>query len=98
MNAIRWAQNYTEITQQVIKIILTSANSLLYFDGQPWKKKDCNTLFDITMGSFQGAEVCELIGLFILFQLQDVNIDCGLYRDDGLGVTGGTKRQIENTK
>ena len=40
------------------------------------------------MGSFHGAEVCELVGLFILNELiNDKKIDksnCGLYRNDGL--------------
>ena len=50
------------------------------------------------MGSYQGAEVCELTGLYILFQLKEVGINCGLYRDDGLGESEGTNRQIENIK
>ena len=38
------------------------------------------------MGSFDGAEICELVGLYILYVLntkygKDLN---GLYRDDGL--------------
>ena len=38
------------------------------------------------MGSYDGAEVCELVGLFILNTLaQKYNKhDIGLYRDDGL--------------
>ena len=43
-------------------------------------------MFDVTMGSFDGAEVCELIGLFILNILSDKygKNNVGLYRDDGL--------------
>ena len=39
------------------------------------------------MGSYDGAELCELVGLYILNKLKDLyGIDtCGLYRDDGLG-------------
>ena len=38
------------------------------------------------MGSFDGAEVCELVGIYILcFLAKLINKeDCGLYRDDGL--------------
>ena len=41
------------------------------------------------MGAPDGAEVCELVGLLILSKLQAryKNIDFGLYRDDGLGVS-----------
>ena len=39
------------------------------------------------MGSFDGAEVCELVGLFILDQCKQhfPLLDLGLYRDDALG-------------
>ena len=48
--------------------------------------KDENKLFDITMGGKHGAEICELIGLYILQGLKDIlpNLIIGLYRDDGL--------------
>ncbi len=38
------------------------------------------------MGSFDGAELCELVGLLILSNLKDKlnNKDIGLYREDGL--------------
>ena len=39
------------------------------------------------MGSWDGAEVCEIVGLFLLSKLQNLAINVGLYRDDGLAVT-----------
>lgn len=39
------------------------------------------------MGSYDGAETCELVGSFLLSQLQDLNINLGLDRDDGLAIT-----------
>ena len=98
METITWAKNYTDISDKDRNVIFTSANSLLYSEGQPWRKKDCTNFFDITMGSFQGAEVCDLVGLYLLSQLGTLKINCGLYRDDGLGEIGGTNRQIENIK
>ena len=59
----------------------------LYFDqGTAWIKKNDDGLFDVTMGSYDGAEVCELVGLLILDQLgnQYGKKNVGLYRDDGL--------------
>ena len=49
------------------------------------------------MGSFDGAEVCELVGLYLLHLLQETTtpvssgVDLGLYRDDLLGVTRGSE-------
>ena len=43
-------------------------------------------LFDIIMGSYDGAEICEFGGLFMFSILGKVNgiQNVGLYRDDGL--------------
>ena len=54
--------------------------------------REGHRLFDITMGCFDGAEICEFVGAFALSELSraipDGNI--GLYRDDGLGVPWDT--------
>ena len=46
-------------------------------------KSDGST-HDVTMGSYPGAEVCELVGLFLLSRLALVGLEPILYRDDGL--------------
>ena len=40
----------------------------------------------MTIGSFDGVEVCEFIGVYILCFLAELinKKDCGRYRDDGL--------------
>ena len=60
--------------------------SLLFTHNNSWIKKKGNPNFDVTMGSFDGAEICELVGLFILNKLSNLYglETCGLYRDDGL--------------
>ena len=42
----------------------------------------------VTMGSYDGAEICELVGLFILNKLGQKfgKENIGLYRDDGLAI------------
>ena len=48
--------------------------------------------FDVPMGSYDGAEVCELVGLYILHKLTSGETpifekeNCGIYRDDGLAI------------
>ena len=50
------------------------------------KKK--GNLFDVTMGAFDGAEVCELVGIYLQHKLSETYDikNFGLYRDDGLSV------------
>ena len=45
-------------------------------------------LFDVTMGAYDGAEVCELVGIFMLNKISEKynKNDVGLYKDDGLAV------------
>ena len=51
------------------------------------------------MGSYDGAETCELVGCFLLAQLKQIQgINIGLYRDDGLAVMSQTPRKIEKAK
>ena len=47
-----------------------------------------NALFGVTKGSHDGAEVCELVGIYLLGQLSNIidKENIGLYRDDGLSV------------
>ena len=53
--------------------------------------------FDVTMGSFDGAEACELVGLLALSKIEEINeLEGGIYRDDGLGVTCIPKREVEH--
>ena len=50
------------------------------------------------MDSYDGAELCELVKLYLLSQLQNLNINLGLYRDDGLVVTNQTPREAGMAK
>ena len=45
-------------------------------------------MFDVTIGAYDGAEACELIGLYIFGKLTAhlSRQSVGLYRDDGLAV------------
>ena len=86
MKAIDFAKMHTHISSKEIKIIMHSRKSLLFDKGKPWMKKESKDLFDVTMGSYDGAEICDLVGLFILNTLSQEhgNEGIGLYRDDGL--------------
>ena len=69
IEALTWASNYDEITDKEKEIIIQAKKSLLFNGNETWCKKSSNSLFDVTMGSFDGAETCELIGSYILSKL-----------------------------
>ena len=95
--ALDFASDYDNITTDERNILIHAKNSILIHKNLPWQKKG-NTTFDVTMGSNDGAETCELVGSVLLSQLQDLNINLGLYRDDGLAITNATPRDTENIK
>ena len=83
--AITFAKRYTTITKQEEEVIWHARKSLLFGDNSTWLKKG-GKKFDVTMGSYDGAEICELVGLYILDLLSRKfsKERIGLYRDDGL--------------
>jgi hypothetical protein len=93
MNSLKFAAKHTKITEEDIKIILQNRKSYICNENSVWVKKG-NSKFDVTMGSLDGAEICDLVGLFLLSQLQELNLNIGLYRDDGLGVGSQTPKQL----
>ena len=57
-----------------------------------WVKNDDSPLFYVTMGSFEGSEVCELVGLYLLSKISALtdSDNVGLYKDDELAVIHNT--------
>ena len=94
--SLTFASQYSNITEEEIHIITHTKKTTLYKDGNQRTKKSSD--FDVTMGSFDGAEVCELVGLYLLSQLQHLAMNVGLYRDDGLASTNKRPRAVENMK
>ena len=96
-DALSFAASY--ISAEDRKIIFHTKQSLLFNDNTPWNKKHSATSFDVTMGSFDGAETGELLGSHLLNQLpEDIRKQIGLYRDDGLGAFQQTPKEIERIK
>ena len=85
-NALTYAQTLITIDHEIIQLIKHSRKSLLFTEGNIWMKKGENPLFDVTMGSSDGAELCEFVGIYLLGKLSRIidSEDIGLYRDDGL--------------
>ena len=99
MKALNWAEMYTVLSQEDKKVVMQSKKSYLYTGTTPWVKKGDQN-FDIGMGAYDGAESCDLIGLFLLDQIANriKDIDAGLYRDDGLAVAKSTPRNNEKLR
>ena len=95
--AIQYARQFTEVTNQQKKIIIQSSRDILISEGKVWVKKGVNDKFSVTMGSYSGAELSELCGLYLLSLIAQLvpKDQVGLYRDDGLLVTPARPRQAD---
>ena len=86
-NALTFAETIINLDDHDKKIIYHSHKSLLFNQEQTGMKKGSH-MFDVSMSAYYGAEVCELIGIFLLNLLgrQYDTKNIGLYRDDGLSI------------
>ena len=87
MEAINYAQHHTNISTKDTDITIPARKSLPVNKDEPWNKKINDLAYHVTMGSHDGAEVGELVGLYILPILQKklCYSNIVLYRDDGPG-------------
>ena len=78
------------------------ARKTLFFKGTtPWIKKSGDKSFDVPMGCFDGAEICELFGTYIQSKLTNImnKEDILLYWHDGLNIFKNMPRsEIEMNK
>ena len=81
-------KNFAHSNEKEKLIIAHVQKSLLFNNGES-RIKQGNKLFDVTMDAYDGAEVCELDGCFILSDLSSKynKENIGLYRDDGLAIS-----------
>ena len=52
-------------------ILRKCKKSFLFLERSPWLKKS-NENFDVTMGAYDGAEVADFVGLYILSKLEKI--------------------------
>ena len=83
---LKFAEEKVQIFNDDKEFIYHARKSLLFNEEGTWMKKD--GLFDVTMRAYDGAEVRELVGTFLLDKICEKyeKNSIGLYRDDGLSV------------
>ena len=69
--SLDFAEKYIKVPSEDKAIIKHVIKSLLFNKQQTWIKKESG-LFDVTMGAYDGAEVCELVAIFILYPLSRI--------------------------
>ena len=98
-SAVAWARTITSLSERDLSVVLHCRRNFLHFQNEIWVKRE-NPDFDVGMGSPDSAEVCELVGLFLLSEMEQLipREQLGLYRDDGLAVVELPGPEIERLK
>ena len=83
--AINYTKPFVIISKEKVKALMDSRKSLL-FNNKSRQVKRGNPDFDVIIGSFDAAEICELVGVYILNILGEKygRERTGLHRDVGL--------------
>ena len=83
--AVNHAKPFDTISKEKVKTLMHSLKSLLFNNKSGWVKRG-NPDFEVTIGSFDAVEICELVGVYIL-NIVDEKYEkerAGLHRDVGL--------------
>ena len=64
--SINFARSICDLCDEEFNIIMHCRKTFLFNNGEPWVKKGYKENFDVPMGSYEGAEVCELVRLYLL--------------------------------
>ena len=71
LKAVNFAKQNTPITDKEVQIIQHARKSLLFHNDLVWAKKNNGSFFGVTMGSYDGAEICELLGTVLLNKISE---------------------------
>ena len=84
--AISYAKFIISTKDKVIDATKLPRKLLLFSKEGTWVKRGENPSFDVTMRSFDDAQICEIVGIYLLERLLPLlgKENFGLYRDDGL--------------
>ena len=90
-DAINFGKQYLTIDFGTSDISFYCSKSLLFGKNSTWIKKN-RSLFNVTMCSFYGPEICELIGLFLFSGLASTigKNNVGLHRNNGSTILEST--------
>ena len=98
--AIQFARLHTTVSREEEMIIFHARKNILVdCDGKIWEKI-INPDFDVCMGNMDGAEVSELIAIYMVNRMME-RFDkslFGIYRDDGLMVVRGGGPEVDRAR
>ena len=91
--ALEFGRKYVDISENEEKVLWHARRGFTVWKKEVWAKIK-ESEFDVAIGSPDGAEVAEFVGLYLLSKVSKILPESGLYRDDGAGLTKATGPQV----
>ena len=78
------SKKITSISEEDLDTIMQSRKTLLCHNQERWVKREGDDDFHATMGCYDGAKVCELLGSYLFNKVSNIvpKESVRLYRDD----------------
>lgn len=91
---LKFAKQHTN-NKNNLPIVNYCHKSWLFSDNNTWKKKLTDSFFDITVGSFDGTGIYELVGIYVQSKLEKMlsNSNFVLYLEDRLALLRNLNEQ-----
>ena len=96
-DAFNWASDLIFIPERTKEIVFHVRKTFLFYKGQPYKKTNTPS-FDVPMGAYDSAEVCDLVGLYLLTLIRHLPVVSGIYRDDALCLSNLSPSDTDDIK
>ena len=87
-------KNEGKVTKEIVFHV---RKTFLFYKGQPYKKTNTPS-FDVPMGAYDSAEVCDLVGLYLLTLIRHLPVVSGIYRDDALCLSNLSPSDTDDIK
>ena len=55
-----------------MRIVKHCCKSLFHNNQEPWEKKNTDSCFDVTLVSYDGAKIRELVGIYLLLRVANI--------------------------
>ena len=83
-----------------VEIIKHCRKTLLYYEDSIWIKKGEGGNFDVSIGAYDGAEICELVGCVLLYSINKIMDpgSHGLYHDGLIIVDKSTPKKCDGIR
>ena len=74
INAIKFAEKFTPVSTNDQNLILHSCKLTIFYENKTWEKSILQIYLTLEWDHYNGAEICDMVGLFLLNEIKTSKI------------------------